>query len=79
MNGGHLLEIHGGHVFASNLTCLDSGAVMSADTIEMSGKATLTAEDLNATGGSSVVSCGNFTMRDEAHFYAGTDGEPMAA
>ena len=68
MNGGHWLQIRG-RVIASNITSDgDQGAVISADAIVMSGNASLVAEDVNATGGSSIVSCVNFTMRDNARF-----------
>ena len=37
-NSGHFLQIQG-RIAASNITCEDFGAVMSADSIEMSGNA----------------------------------------
>jgi hypothetical protein len=39
---------------------------MSANNINMSGNATIIARNVRADGGSSVVACGNLTLRDNA-------------
>ena len=55
-----------GTVTAAHVHCEDSGAMLSASDLVMSGNASIVGADLYSAGGGAVVACDTLTMEDDA-------------